>query len=65
MLVLANGPQPTKLPWDTYQSKKSMYALSLLHSTASHGDCKMNDVWCSQKLLAFESRASQRFELTN
>ena len=52
MLVLASGLQPTKSPWDTYRSKKSMYALLLLLSTAYHGDCGMHEAQCSQKLLA-------------
>ena len=65
MLVLASGLQPTKSPWDTYRSKKSMYALLLLLSTAYHGDCGMHEAQCSQKLLACDSRASQRFELTD
>ncbi len=42
-----------------------MYALLLLLLIASHGGYAMHDAWCSQKLLAFDSRASQRFELTD
>jgi hypothetical protein len=56
MLVLANGLQPTKLPWDTYQSKKSMYAHLLLLLIASHGDCGMHDAWCRQKLLGIQQQ---------
>ena len=65
MLVLANGLPPTKLPWGTSQSKKSMYALQLLLSIASRGDFGMHGAWCSQKLLACDSRALQQFELTD